>query len=248
MNRPEGSEALPEERTVPGDARPRAQPRLLIADSDWLIRMGLRALFQRAGYYQVVGDAPDVPQALQLAVDLAPDLVLLDSELDGVGIAAAEQLQQFCTARVVLRTGSSRGADLARLALRAGCSGVIQGHAAERELLDAVRAVLNGGVYLDAFHARYLAQGEAPPEDATPQALRSLSPRELSVFRLIAQGCTNRSASEQLQLSAKTVEKYRAAVMTKLRLRSAVDLRLLALQLGETELPKPASTGLQQSW
>jgi DNA-binding NarL/FixJ family response regulator len=238
--------AAPEAPASPRGAQGRAQPRILIADGDWLIRLGLRALFQRAAYYEVVGEAPDLAQALSQVVKLAPDLVLLDSNLDGGGIAAAEQIRQAGPARVVLRTGPGCVSDVARLALRAGCSGVIHAQAAERELLDAVRAVLNGGVYLDAGHAKRLAEGETLRDNATPEALRSLSPRELSVFRLIAQGCTNRSASEQLQLSAKTVEKYRAALMAKLRLRNAVDLRLLALELGEAAQPGPAGGGLAQ--
>jgi DNA-binding NarL/FixJ family response regulator len=212
--------------------------RILLADSHWLIRAGLRATLQQTGQHDVVGEAQTLPDLLQQVQALQPDLIVLDSALQGGGgLAAALQLRTLSRARVLLRTSDNGDTDAARQALRAGCSGVLHSHASERELLDAVRSVLNGGVYLDAEQAQRLAQTEALPESGAPAALSALSPRELSVFRLIAEGCTNRSASEQLQLSAKTVEKYRAAVMVKLRLRSAVDLRLLALDLGVTQRP-----------
>ncbi len=216
--------------------------RILLADSHWLIRAGLRAALQQAGTHQVVGEAEDLSDTLQQVQALQPDLVLLDSALHGGGgIAAAVQIRAFSPVRVLLRTGEGCGTDAARQALRAGCSGVLDGQAGVSELLDAIRSVLNGGVYLDAGQALRLAQTEAAAVPATPPLLDGLTPRELSVFRLIAQGSTNRGASEQLQLSAKTVEKYRAAVMTKLRLRSAVDLRLLALELGVVQHPSASS-------
>ncbi len=223
------------------------QARILLADSHWLIRAGLRTTLQQDGAHQVVGEAEDLSDTLQQLRALQPDLVLLDRALPGGGLAAAQQIRALSPARLLLRTGEVCSAEAARQALRAGCSGILHGQASERELLDAVRAVLNGGVYLDAEHARRLAQTDAVEEESPPASLCALSPRELTVFRLIAEGCTNRSASEQLQLSAKTVEKYRAAVMTKLRLRSAVDLRLLAFDLGVTQRPLPDARRLNPS-
>jgi DNA-binding NarL/FixJ family response regulator len=214
--------------------------RILLADCHWLIRVGLRTTLQQVGRHEVVGEAQAMPEALQQAQALQPDLVLLDSALQGGGgISATQQIRSVSSARVLLRTDEGCTTDVARQALRAGCSGVVRGHATERELLDAIRVVLHGGVYLDAEQAHRLAQNDSVRQVDTPAALSALSPRELSVFRLIAEGATNRSASEQLQLSAKTVEKYRAAMMSKLRLRSVLDLRLLALELGVTQRPAP---------
>ncbi len=213
---------------------------IVIADSHWMVRAGLHAVLAReSATYTCTGEANDVATAVQCTLALAPDLVLIDSQLpDAGGLAAARLIRAERPQQTVLLMADAARTDTVRDALRAGCSGLVRKHTHEAELLEALRCVRLGGVYLDAEQARLLAQAESRSTQAAPMGpLGELSARELSVFRLIAEGHTNRAAGASLQLSPKTVEKYRAALMFKLKLRSAVDLRLLALELGVVQRP-----------
>ena len=110
------------------------------------------------------------------------------------------------------------------------------------ELGRAIAEVLAGRTYADPeISRRLLLTPESDGHDRAEAALRALSPRERAVFRLIAQGHTNRSAGERPNLSHKTVEKHRATAMSKLRLKTAVDLRLLAVELGIVQRDTPAA-------
>lgn len=208
---------------------------IVIADSHWMIRAGLRVALERdPATHQVSGEAEDVAGAVQCTLALAPSLVLLDVDLpDAGGLTAARLIRAERPQQRLLMMARTSTPDLVRDALRAGCSGVLLKHGSEADLLEALRRVREGGVYLDAEQVRQLALSDVPAGGTGAAGpLRDLTPRELAVFRLIADGHTNRAAGASLQLSPKTVEKYRAALMIKLGLRSALDLRLLALELG----------------
>lgn len=216
--------------------------RLFLADGHWLIRKGLRAALQQVVDHEVVGEAADVPSTVARTAELLPDIVLLDVRLpDGGGIAAARQIKERRPGQKVLLLSDHGGEDSVRDALRAGCEGYVRKDSSDRVLLEAIVCVRGGSVYLDADLSRQLVLSDHRREmqrDTGP--LAGLSPRELMVFRLIGAGHTNRGAGACMQLSPKTVEKYRASLMHKLKLRSALDLRLLALELGVTQDTPPA--------
>ncbi|MEQ1685133.1 MAG: response regulator transcription factor [Burkholderiaceae bacterium] len=219
--------------------------RLFLADGHWLIRKGLRAALQQVDDHEVIGEAADVPSTVARATELSPDIVLLDVRLpDGGGIAAARQIKERRPGQKVLLLSDHGGEDSVRDALRAGCDGYVRKDSSDSLLLEAILCVRAGNVYLDADLSRQLVLADHRREkqgDSGP--LAGLSPREVMVFRLIGAGHTNRGAGACMQLSPKTVEKYRASVMQKLKLRSAVDLRLLALELGveqSSALAQPA--------
>jgi DNA-binding NarL/FixJ family response regulator len=206
--------------------------RLVIAHSHWLIRAGLRAALQAADpHTDVVGEASDATAAVQCTRATQPDLVLIDEQLpDTGGLVAAQSILAERRDQKILLMAEQGSAQALREVLRAGCCGLVRTSGGDLELTEALRCMRLGGIYLAADQARLLAQVDAPAPAAGP--LTHLSPRELTVFRLIAQGHTNRATGANLQLSPKTVEKHRASLMHKLKLRSAVDLRLLALELG----------------
>jgi DNA-binding NarL/FixJ family response regulator len=208
--------------------------RVLVADGHWLVRRGLRATLQHQHGYLVVGEADSAAEAVSRTAELAPDLVLLDLKLPQAGgIAALQLIKKRSRTQKVLLLSDAGGEDSVREALRAGADGIVRKDESDRELLEAMHCVLAGSVYLDAEMTRQLVLDENRREmHAGGGPLHELSPRELAVFRLIGAGLTNRGAGEQLELSPKTVEKYRATVMHKLGLRDAVELRLLALELG----------------
>jgi DNA-binding NarL/FixJ family response regulator len=216
--------------------------RVLVADGHWLIRCGLRSTLQRVDGHEFVGEAADLDSVVALALELSPDLSLLDAGLPGGGgIEAARQIRARQPDQKLLLLSDIDSSASARDALRAGCDGCVRKDRSEHELLEAVRCVRAGGVYLDADMTRAMVMSDPRPASPPPLGpLDRLSQRELAVFRLIAEGRSNRGAGEYLDLSPKTVEKYRAALMLKLKLRSAIDLRLLAIDLGVVQRPEPA--------
>lgn len=214
--------------------------RLLVADSHWLIRIGLRAALSQIEGFEIVEEAFDTRQAVALTLACAPDIVLVEVDLPGEGgIAAVRQIKEQRRGQKALLLGD--GGDIApvREALRAGCDGFVRKNLSEHELLKALACVQKGGVYLDAELTREMVlsdyRRERPQVAADP--LSRLTQREQVVFRLIGAGHTNRSAGDQMHLSAKTVEKYRATVMRKLGLRNAVELQLMARDLGAVAPP-----------
>lgn len=209
--------------------------RLLVADGHWLIRCGLRSVLHGVGGNEVIGEAADTRAVLAHTLALAPDIALIDLRLpDDGGLSALRLIKQQRHTQKVILLCDGTGEHTVREALRAGCDGYVRKDASSNELLAAIRGVQGGQVYLDAEISRRMVLADHRRETQGHSGpLHALSARELAVFNLVGAGCTNRVAAERLQLSPKTVEKYRAAVMQKLRLRTAVDLRLLALQLGE---------------
>lgn len=218
--------------------------RVFLADGHWLIRVGLRATLQMAGGHEVVGEAADVAAAVADTLALAPDIALLDARLPGDGgIAAARMIKDRRSSQKVLLLADQGDEASVRDALRAGCEGCVRKHASARELLEAMACIRSGNIFLDAELTRQLVLSDHRRElkgDAGP--LARLTPRERMVFHLIGAGYTNRGAGDYMTLSPKTVEKYRASLMQKLHLRSAVDLRLLALELGVVQRSGAPST------
>jgi DNA-binding NarL/FixJ family response regulator len=218
--------------------------RVLVAESHWLVRRGLCATLQQVEGVELVGAAANVAQVLALASELSPELALVDMNLaGGGGVAALRALKDQQPSLKVVLLSEQGNESTARQALRAGCDGFARKDHCEHELLEALGCVRRGVVYIDAELSRALVMADyrREPEDES-QPLARLSQRERDVFRLIAAGHTNRSAGEQMQLSAKTVEKYRATVMRKLGLRNALELQLKARDLGA--LATPAATAL----
>ena len=198
--------------------------RVLIADDHGVLRAGLRALLKTEEDLQVVDEAADGDTVLRLASRLRPDIVLLDLSMPGPGgIEVTRKLKEMLPATRVLILTVHEDETLLREALNAGASGYIIKRAVESELISAIHAVSRGEIYVHPAMTKWLLKGPAPaaPKRRDPAAL---TPREIEVLRLIAQGHTNSQVAEVLRLSVRTIESHRANLMGKLGLQSRVEL------------------------
>lgn len=209
---------------------------ILIADDQGLLRAGLRALLSNEPDLEVIGEAENGATVLRLAKELAPEVILLDismPELDG--IEATKRLKDILPDAKVLIITVHEDESLLQEAIRAGAAGYIVKRAVESELIDAIRAVRRGDMYIHptmtrAFLKDFSTPGstpqvvEPPVQKTIEQPVEDLTPRELDVLRLIAKGCTNRQMAEELSISVRTVEGHRANLMGKLHLQGRVEL------------------------
>jgi DNA-binding NarL/FixJ family response regulator len=207
--------------------------RILIADDHGVIRAGLRALLSTEPDFEVVGEAEHGQEALQLAEQLQPEVVLLDVSMPGLsGIETARQLKRKLPEIYVLILTAHEDDSLLQEAIQAGAAGYIVKWAAESELIDAIRAVRRGDLYVHPTMTRALLKNRPLPPVSNDSPVEMPTPREIDVLRLIAQGYTNRQAAEALNISPRTVEGHRANLMAKLNLNSRVELIRYARENG----------------
>ena len=207
--------------------------RVLLADDHAVLRAGLRALLSSQPDIEVVGEAATGAEAAARARELGPDIVLMDITMSGPdGLEAIRQVRQSLPQTRVLALTMHDNLNYLREVLEAGGSGYVLKKAADTELLSAIHAVHQGGTYLHSAHARALLNLESDDKAAESElpGHEALSEREMQVLRLIAGGYSNRGIAEQLNLSVKTVETYRARIMEKLGLRGRVALVRYALR------------------
>jgi two-component system response regulator NreC len=208
-----------------------------IADDHAVLRAGLRMLIEAQSDMKVVGEAADGPETVSRARELEPDVVLLDLSMPGPGgPATIERLIRLePSPRVLVLTMHDDPAYLAS-ALQAGASGYVVKKAADIELLTAIRVVHGGGTFVNLMRPGEEAGGHEirrvsrdAPAGGRP---RPLSPREVEVLRLLAQGHTNQEAAERLAVSVKTIETHRQRLRDKLGLKSRAQLFRFAVECG----------------
>ena len=213
----------------------RAAPlRILLADDHVIVRHGLKLLIDSQPDMTVISEASDGDTAVQRALQLKPDVIVMDISMPGMnGLAATRKLKQLQPgAAIVTLTRHGDDAYLQEL-LRAGVSGYVLKQSAPAELLQAIRAAAGGGQYLDsALTARVTAAflGKPGKRDAQPSA--AVSERESEVLRLIASGYSNKEIASRLSLSVKTVEAHKANAMRKLDLNGRIDIVKYAILQG----------------
>jgi two-component system, NarL family, response regulator NreC len=199
--------------------------RILIADDHGVLRAGLRALLNSEVDLEVVDEATDGDGALLLAAELRPDVVLLDFSMPGPGgVEVTRRLHAALPETRVLILTVHEDDNLLREALQAGAAGYIIKRAVESELINAIRAVARGDLYVHPAMTRALLAPPATPPPAKKREPESLSPREIEVLRLIAKGYTNSQIAAEFGLSVRTVESHRANLMGKLGLQNRVEL------------------------
>jgi two-component system response regulator NreC len=205
---------------------------ILIADDHGVLRAGLRSLLNAESDLEVVGEAADGHETLRLAGELRPDVVLLDISMPGPdGIEVTQQLRKMLPEARVLILTAHQDVSLPREAIQAGAAGYIVKHAVDTELITAIHTVWRGELYVHPTIIHALVE-DAPSSISTKAPEKLLTHRELEVLRLIGQGYTNRQIAEALTISVRTVEGYRASLMTKLNLHSRVDLVCYAREHG----------------
>lgn len=210
--------------------------RVVLVDDHAIVRTGLRAVLGADTDIAVVGEATGGTEAVALLANTDADVVVMDlsmAEGDGISATRAITADGRQGARVLVLTMHSEEAYLEAV-LEAGASGYLVKSTADRELVDAVRAVARGEVWVQPAAAPVLAQGARRREERAGDRTRyeRLTDRERSVMQLIAQGYTAPEIGEQLSISPKTVDTYKQRVNDKLGLTHRADYVKLALRLG----------------
>jgi two-component system response regulator NreC len=207
--------------------------RILIADDHAVVRSGLRSLLSAAPEIEVVGEAENGNETLQLAESLRPDMVLLDISMPpDNGVKTAQLLREKVPATIVLFLTMHEDESLLHEALRAGAAGYLIKRADEAEILQAIHAASRGDLYVHPAMTRALLHPTSANEDRRSGAADALTPRETDVLRLLVRGNTNRQIAGLLGLSIRTVENHRANLMGKLGLTSRVELMNYAEERG----------------
>ncbi|MGQ0600928.1 MAG: response regulator [Anaerolineales bacterium] len=200
--------------------------RVLLADDHPLFRDGVAHSFASEPDLTVAGEAATGEEALRLARDLLPDVLLLDIAMPGKGgLTAAAAIAAACPAtKIVMLTVSEHEDDLLA-AFKAGARGYVLKGVSARELANVVRAVAAGEVYVSPT----LAAGMLVEltRDRPPDPLSDLTEREREILRLVTAGLTNREIGERLHLAEKTVKHYMTNILGKLQVRSRLEAALL---------------------
>lgn len=214
--------------------------RILIADDHVIVRSGLSLLLSRCPDFDIVGEASDGREAVQKALQLRPDVVIMDLSMppgkDGIS-ATVEMKRELPDTHVLILTMHDDEEYLFRV-LKAGASGFIVKNALDSELITAVRAVYNGQVYLYPTAAKQLVEDflQHGDEEKVPDVYRVLSEREREILTLIAKGYSNKEIAELLVISVKTVESHKAHIMEKLGLSTRPQLVHYAIKKGLLDL------------
>jgi DNA-binding NarL/FixJ family response regulator len=207
--------------------------KILLADDHPMVRRGLRLVLDAEPDLEVVAEAGDGAEAVRLALSAEPDLAVLDVAMPNMtGLQAAAELHRR---RPELRTLMLSMYDSEQYffeALKAGASGYVLKSAADRDLVEACRAAMRGEPFLypaavTALIRDYLARGDDPSDPLTP--------RELEIVKLVAEGRTSEEIAAALVISKKTVEHHRSHILEKLGMRDRVDLTRYAIRRGLVE-------------
>jgi DNA-binding NarL/FixJ family response regulator len=204
----------------------RQKYRIFIVDDHPIVRKGLSQLINQEADLVVCGEAPDAQSALELLKKLKPDLAIVDISLQGVdGIELIKNIRARYGNLPVLVVSMHDESLFAERALRVGARGYIMKQEAIEKMMEAIRRVLKGELYVSERVSAGIVKRfiDGKSESAcSPEEL--LSDRELEVFQLVGQGFGTRQIAEQLHVSVKTVEAYRANIKEKLNLSSATEL------------------------
>jgi two-component system response regulator NreC len=206
--------------------------RVLVADDHTIVRQGVVSLLEAGGDCQVVAQASDGAEALELALSTRPDVAVLDigmPRLSGLEVVRRVRLEVPHT-RVLVLTMHEEEEYVLHL-VKAGASGYLVKDSAATELLAAVRALSRGQGYFGPYAAKVLAEQYRRPEEA-PDPYGALTPREREVFHLVVEGKTTKEVAKALAISPKTAENHRARLMEKLGVHNTAELVRYAARRG----------------
>lgn len=227
-------------RTLDPGRGAKPQPiRVFLADSQDLLREGVRRILAQRGGFEVVGEAADGQTALTQVLKTKPDVVIIDVTmplLNGVD-AAREILRELPDTKVLALTIYASEEYIHQI-LDAGASGYLLKDARSEDLVRAIELVNDGIPFFSPAISKAVVAGylKRRGESRKPGPYEQLTPRERQILQLIAEGRRNREISDLLGLSIKTVEVHRAHIMEKLKARSIADLVLIAIGKGIVKL------------
>ena len=209
--------------------------RVIVADDHHLVRQGIRMLLEKAEDIDVVAEAEDGLEAVELAERLVPDIVVMDISMPRLnGAEATELIRARLTGTQVVVLSMHADETIVRQALRRGARAYVLKRAVGEELVLAVRAASRGETYLSPPIASSILDEFLSLSDqlGISSALERLTGRERQVLQLLAEGSTNSVIAQDLILSVKTVEKHRASLMSKLDIHDLAGLIRFAIRQG----------------
>ncbi|MEA5024881.1 LuxR family two component transcriptional regulator [Desulfitobacterium sp. LBE] len=208
------------------------QIRLFLVDDHSVLRSGLKMILNSQKDMVVIGEAESGSDAIAKIKQINPDIVLLDISMPKMsGLEALEKLSKVSSAKILMLTMHADEKYLQE-ALKAGASGYVLKQAADTELLQAIRDIAQGEIYLDSNLAQNLVKSIYSPRKESNSSDSNLTEREKEVLRYIALGYTNKEIGESLLVSVKTVETHKARIMEKLQCHKRSDLVRYALEHG----------------
>ncbi len=221
---------------------------VLLVDDHKIMRDGIKAILSRADDFRVVGEAENGADAVQFTKRFRPHMVLMDIGLPGLnGVETTQEILRFHSECKIVILSMYDDENSVVGAIRAGARAFILKRASDMDLLEALRMVAAGGIYLSPLVSDRLLSRiqKGNLESRQPHsALDQLSPRELQVLRMVAEGKTSKEIGNLLDLSEQTIRSYRKTMMRKLHVNNVAGLTQLALSAGLTQLSS-ARSGVQ---
>jgi len=210
---------------------------ILIVDDHPLVREGLKSILKPATEYEVVGQAGNARDAIQMVKRLKPDLVLLDLGLpDKSGLELSREIRSISTPTRILIVSMHSKVDYIVKAFQAGATGYMTKESATERLLQGIAQVLNGEYFMDSSvsHSVVKKLMQTPEKEMkiTDVGYETLTSREQEIMVLLAEGYSAKEAAAKLFISPKTVENHRTNIMNKLGLHSTLELVRYAVRLG----------------
>ena len=207
--------------------------RVLLADDHTLVRAGVRKLLESMAEVEVVGEADDGRKVLLLAEQLQPDLVLMDLSMPGLtGLEATARLLKAWPKTRVLVLSMHQNDEYVRQALRSGALGYLLKDAAPEELESAVKAVLRGQTYISPAVAKSAKSGNPMTLQSDHSSTPQLTPRQIEVLRMVAEGLSSKEIARRLDVSVKTVDSHRTGLMKQLDIHEVTGLVRYAMRTG----------------
>lgn len=208
--------------------------RLLLVEDHSMVRAGLRALLERSNDISILGEASNGQEAIEMTAELKPDVIVMDIMMPRLnGIQAAEQIRDMKLPVSILLLSMYSDEGLVHQALQSGVKGYVLKTSVSEELLWAIHAVARGETYLSTVISSIVVESAIHPHSMqSDDPLHVLSPREKEILQLIAEENTSGEIGKLLFISEKTVEKHRANLMEKLRVRNLAGLVRLAVKHG----------------
>lgn len=208
--------------------------RVLLAEDHAMVRAGLRALLERSDTIEIVGEASNGQEAVEMVAKLVPDLLIMDIMMPRLnGIQSAEHIRTLKLPVNILILSMYSDEGLIRQALKSGIKGYVLKSSVSNELLEAIQSISNGGTYLSSEISALLKEnisGTHRSEKTNP--LEALSPREKEILQLITEEHTSAEIAKLLFISEKTVEKHRTNIMDKLKTHNLAGLVKFAIKHG----------------
>jgi NarL family two-component system response regulator LiaR len=206
--------------------------RVLVADDHMVVRSGIRHVLESEADFEVVGEAATGSEAITLASNLRPDVIVLDISMpDLSGLEVAAQLAESSTTRVLILS-MHNNAEYVLESVRAGAHGYLLKDTAATELRTAIRAVCRGESYFSPPVASRLTAAVRGEHEAAQSGVDQLTGREREVLLGIVRGQTNKEIAAELGISHRTVETHRESLMRKLQIRTVAELTRFAISAG----------------